>query len=244
MAHTSRRQPMLSRIRSFGALLAFLCSMALYSFAEEKLYVFYPTTARPQTVQETLKESFSGVEVTVFGRYNDFNEKVATDPPDAVIAKPALIEQLGGFSIVLSGMRNGKSEDTYVLMSLKNPIDPKDVSSETVLGAIDVLGKAGMESFIKKLFQAGPKLKRVTKVEDLLPLLSFNMASGVIVEDVFVNYFRATSQLELGITPLPAVKSGIIGLALKNGAKAEKTVNSLKKGDKKISTLFEVDAWK
>ena len=57
--------------------------MASYTFAEEKLYVFYPTTARPQTVQETLQEFFSGISVTVFGRYNDFSEKMATDPPDA-----------------------------------------------------------------------------------------------------------------------------------------------------------------
>ena len=218
--------------------------MASYTFAEEKLYVFYPTTARPQTVQETLQEFFSGISVTVFGRYNDFSEKMATDPPDAVITKPVFIEQHGDYSITLSGIRNGKSEETYVLLSIKDAIAPKAVNAEMVIGVIDVLGKAGMESFVNNLLSARPRLKRVTKVEDLLPLLTFNMAAGILIEDVFVKYFKTTSHLEFGITPISGSKGGIIALGLKKGAKADKTVGALKKADKKICALFEVDEWR
>ncbi|MBN1576564.1 MAG: hypothetical protein JW913_08430 [Chitinispirillaceae bacterium] len=214
------------------------------TFAQEKLYVFYPTTARPQTVQEKMQEHFNGVSVTVFGRCIDMSEKVAAEPPDAVLSKPALIEQMGNYTIVLNGVRKGKTGATYVIMSINAPIDPKAVNAQTTIGAIDVLGRTGMKSFIGHFFPAEPKLKRVTKIEDLLPLLTFNMADAILVEDVFVNYFRSTSNLEFTVKPLSGATTGIIALGVKNNGNADKTVGALKKADKKLCALFEVDQWK
>jgi len=212
--------------------------------AQEKLYVFYPTTTRPQVIQDRMSSSFDGVTVTVFGRYNDFTAKVGMDPPDAIITKPALISQIGGYTIVLNAQRRGKTEEAYVLVSINTPLDPASVNGETVLGAIDLLGRNGMKTFSEQFFSVEPKIKRVTKVEDLLPLLSFNMAAGIVIEDVFVNYFKTTSQLQFAITSLTGSKGGILALAVRDGSKADKTVAALKKNDKEICGMFEVDSWK
>jgi len=212
--------------------------------SQEKLYVFYPSTVRPQAMQERLATAFGDVSVTVFGRYNDFTSKIGTDPPDAVITKPILIDQIGGYTPVLKAERQGKSDESYVLMSINTPLDVAAVTAETAIGVIDVLGRGGMKLFAEQIFPVEPKLKRVTKVEDLLPLLSFNMASGILVEDVFVKYFRATSQLQFRVTPLGKIPGGILTLAVKNGGKADIIITTLKKNGKDVGDVFEVEQWK
>lgn len=223
-------------------LLALLLTAKVMS--QEKLYVFYPTTARPQAMQDKMTSTFDGVAVTVFGRYNDFTAKIGMEPPDAVVTKPALIEQLGGYTISLNAERKGKVEESYVLMSINTPLEKAGVNAETVIGAIDLLGRSGMKPFTEQFFSVEPKIKRVTKVEDLLPLLSFNMAAGILIEDVFVNYFKTTSQLQFSVTPLTGAKGGILALAVKSGGKADKAIAALKKNDKELCGMFEVDLWK
>lgn len=229
------------KVMLFHAMLFLLTAQLL---SQEKVYVFYPTTARPQAVQDKMTAAFAGVTVTVFGRYNDFTAKIEMEAPDAVITKPALIDQLGNYTVALKAERKGKSDESYVLMSINAPLEAASVNAETVIGVIDLLGRTGMKSFSEQFFTVEPKLKRVTKVEDLLPLLSFNMAAGILIEDVFVNYFKTTSQLSFSITPLTGAKGGILALGIKKDGKADKTLAALKKNDKELCGLLEVDLWK
>lgn len=212
--------------------------------AKEKLYVFYPTTSRPQVVQDNLQSSLKGATVTVFGRFNDFSKKVEMEPPDVVITKTAVIEELSGFKVALNGSRKGKTKESYVIMSIKEPITADKITGETVLGVIDVRGRKGMKTFVDGLFPNPPKVKRVTKVEDLLPLLTFNMVAGILIEEIFVAYFRKTSQLEFIISPVSGSKGGIIAVGVKGDTGNSKTVGALRKADKTIGTIFEVDTWK
>lgn len=232
---------MIRNILLTGTLVTLLCGMGI---AEEKLYVFYPTMARPQAVQEKMQNSLGGVTVTVFGRFNDFNKKIEMEPPDAVITKTAVIKELLGFTVALNGIRKGKTRESYVIMSIKEPITTASITGETVIGVIDVRGRKGMKAFAAELFPNVPRLKRVTKVEDLLPLLTFNMAAGILIEDVFVDYFRKTSQLEFSIRPISGGKGGIIAVGVKGNAGVSKTVGALRKADKSICALFKVEAWK
>jgi hypothetical protein len=221
-----------------------LSIMAATCLAQETCYIFYPTTMRPQILREKLAAALPGVEITVFGRLNDLTVKMGSEPPDAIIAKPSLIRQFPDFTVTLNGIRKGKTEESYVLMSIGTPVEAGAVGVGTTIGIIDVLGRTGMQSFIAQFFPVEPKLKRVTKVEDLLPLLTFNMASGILIEDVFVNYFKATSQLDFKITPLPPAQSGIIALGIRKKGNADKTITALKHADKVLCTIFEVEQWK
>jgi hypothetical protein len=212
--------------------------------AQEKLYIFYPTIARPNTIQDKMQSIFKGVTVTVFGRYIDFSEKIGTDPPNAILTKTALIKQLNKFDVVLKGCRKGATNETYVLLSIDTLLDKNSLRPEMVIGCIDILGRDGMNSFAAQFFPSLPKLKRVTKLEDLLSMLSFNMASAILVEDYFVEYFKKTSNQAFSTVTLPCENIGIIALAVKNGEKAEKTITVLKNADKSIISFFTIDSWK
>lgn len=192
-----------------------------------------------------MANAMQGVSITVFGRYNDFITKIKTEPPDAVITKTVLIkDQLSNYEVSLNGVRNGKTEERYVVLSIDRPLSIDSISIESVIGIIDILGRAGMNSFSKQFFSVEPKLKRVSKVEDLLPLLSFNMVNGVLIEDVYVDYFKSTSQLQFSVTNLTSSNNGIVAFAIKKGGNSEKSLNFLKRNDKAICALFYIDTWK
>jgi hypothetical protein len=229
------------RTRLFLILLVFSISN---SFSQDKVYVFYPTVARPQAVQDKIQKCVQGVEVTVFGRYNDFTTKMEIEPAQMVITKPALVEQFAGYEIKVKGSRAGKTDETYVLLSINNGVDIATVGTETVVGTIDILGRNGMNTFAKNFFPTIPKLKRVTKIEDLLPLLTFNMAVAILIQEPAIQYFKSTSNLNFAITKLPESKDGIVALAVKTGGSADKVASALKSADKELCSFFEVDLWK
>jgi hypothetical protein len=229
------------RVKLFLIFLVYLAGSAT---ALDKVYVFYPSVARPQAVQEKLQNSLQGVEVTVFGRYNDFTTKMEIEPAQMIITKPALIQQLSGYEIKLKGARAGKTEESYVLLSINKGVDLETLTPETVIGIIDIFGRNGMNKFAGEFFTVIPKLKRVTKVEDLLPLLTFNMATAILIQEPAIQYFKSTSNLNFVITKLPDSKDGIVALAVKSGGNADKIITVLKSADKELCSFFEVDLWK
>jgi hypothetical protein len=226
-------------------LIAYIVLSAVgYLIADEKMYVFYPTKARPQVVQDKLQKTYKNVMVTVFGRYIDFIKKIEIDPPTTILTKPKIIDQIGNYGISLNGYRDGTRYESYMFVTLNKEINTATVTSEMTIGVIDILGRKGMKEFVGQFFQVQPKIKRVTKLEDLLPLLSFNMVEGILVEKIFIEYFKSTSKLNFNVTALPKKENGIISLGTKQ-LKNEITITKiLKDGNKEINELFNVDQWK
>ena len=223
----------------------FLLLFAVRSFSKEKLYVFYPTTERPRAIQDKMEKIINGTSVTVFGRHCDFIARIATDPPDAILTKPLLLMHMENFAVRLTGVRKGRSGESYVLLSVKNSVEITSVNSNTVIGVVDVFGRTGLKTFMGQFFSEEPRIKRVTKVEDLLPLLSFNMAAAILIEDFFIDYFTSTSQLPFQIVRFDESKYGIIALGVnRNGSNAETILNTLKNNDGNIGALFGLDSWK
>lgn len=231
--------------RKIIAFLFFLVFLVLHVYALEKIYVFFPSAINTQSMQNIMAEQMKNANIIVFGRYNEFMTRIKSEPPDAVITKTMLIkDQLNSFEILLNGERNGKTVENYVILSTEGLFDIDSVSVETVIGVIDILGRTAMSSFSKQFFPAEPKLKRVSKLEDLLSLLSFDLIAGIMVEEGFTEYFKSVSKLQFNITPLNGANTGIVAFAVKKGSKAEKTSLYLKKNDKKICDLFQIEKWK
>jgi hypothetical protein len=224
-------------------VVGLLCVLAGTSLAAEKLYVFYPTIVRPQVIQQNLSKACPDAEVMVFGRYNDFIAKIAIDSPEVIITKPVVTEQMAGYSLKLNGAFKGAADESYVILSVNEKLDVASVKAETVIGMIDFLGRKEMMTFIAQFFPTAPKLKRVTKIEDLLPLLTFNMAQGILISEREVSYFKATSNLNFVITPLPK-KVGIVALAVKDGKTSPEILKAIKGLDAETSGMLGVDQWK
>lgn len=232
-------------IKRIVALQFLSVLLAFNVFAVEKIYVFFPSNINYQSMQNSMTGLMKETNITVFGRYNEFISKINSEPPDAIITKTLLIkEQLGDYEILLNGERNGNAVENYVILSAGEPFSTDSVNTETVIGVLDVLGRNGMNSFSKLFFSVQPKLKRVSKLEDLLSLLSFDLIAGIMVEDKFAEYFKTTSQIQFNITPLKNANTGIVAFAVKKGSKAEKTFIYLKNNDKKICDLFLIEKWK
>jgi hypothetical protein len=213
-------------------------------FAADKLYVFYPTTVRPQVVQQNLSKACPAAEVIVFGRYNDFIAKIALDSPAVVITKTIVLEQMTDYGIKLNGLYKGVPDEPYVILSVNEKLDPAKITAETMIGMIDFLGRKEMTTFISGFFTTAPKLKRVTKIEDLLPLLTFNMAQGVLISEREVNYFKQTSNLNFVITSIVKPRVGIVALGVKNSGSSPDILKAIKGLDEETNAMLGVDQWK
>lgn len=236
------RAIMKRKIIGFQFLLTVL---ALNASARENLYVFYPSVLDHHSIQDSMTNVLKGITITVFGRYDDFIEKINTAPPNGIITKKVLIQkQLSDYNIRLNGEKGGKDEVRYLLLSTGKPLDIESVNSKTLIGVTDILGRKDMKSFSMQFFPAVPKLRKVPKVVDLLSMLSFGAVSAIMIQDVFLDYFKSTSQLTFHTTSLPVVKNGIVVFAENKKKKAEKTYSKLKANNTVICGLLYIDQWK
>jgi hypothetical protein len=207
------------------------------------LYVYYPCLLNPLAVEKRLTADFPNCKITVFGRIDDFLEKVKTDRPRIVITKPGLENQLNGYQPDLLGVRNRKTEDSFCLLSTGEPVEPGTLQSKTV-GTLDFLGRKGTADFINRAFSPAPKLKRVIKTEDLLPLLIMKMADAILVSAYDIPYFRETSKLDLKVTPVPSAKSGIVEVLTLQNNPDTTLLLAVKKANRNFNAVFGIEQWK
>ncbi|MBF0226590.1 MAG: hypothetical protein HQK76_14135 [Desulfobacterales bacterium] len=211
-------------------------------FAQE-LYIFYPNNMRPQIFQKKMGDVSPNLKITAFGRYKDFIAQIEMSNPEAIITKQVLIEEIENYSIKLEGSRDGANTEPYVLLAVDKQLDLKAIQDKQI-GMLDILGRKGMKKFITNFFDPPPKLQRVSKIEDLLPLLTFDMAQGILIPEAYISYFKNISNLNFIVTQLPKVKVEIVCLAIKKGADPTIFVQALKNMDAKTRmALLEVDNW-
>jgi hypothetical protein len=210
--------------------------------AAEKLFVFFPTTVRPHVLQKGISDAGPGLEVTAFGRFADFENEVKTKPPDAILSLPEVVGNLEGYRVAIVSKRNGDSWEPYFLMGVEKAVELSHIGTSTI-GIVDFLGHKGMQKFMAGIFQPSPTLKTVAKVEDLLPLLTFRMAEGILVTQTQVDYFRSVSHLSFVTTPVPNAKAGTICLAVRKDADAPKAIQAIKGMDSNLRKLLGDVKW-
>jgi hypothetical protein len=208
----------------------------------EKLYVFYPNPLPSYITQQKLKDILPGADVMVFGRYGDFARRVATDGPNVLLTKAPVIRQLENYKIRYQGIRKGDTAEPYVFLSVGKTPDPADAAGVSV-GIYDILGRKGMAEFLGNYFKPPPQAERVSQMEDLLQLLTFNMAEAILIPEFYVNYFKEISNQKFVITPVPDMKVSIIAAAVKNGCSSE-ILEKFREVKNEIKVLLEVEDWK
>lgn len=221
--------------RAFAWLVALALAQPTLA---EKIYVFYPSLAKPNAVQAALQAKCSGSEITVFGRLADFTAMVAQTPPDIILAPKALADQFPAFRPFLKGTRKGATSEEAVLVSTK-PVNAGAASTLNV-GVVGILDRAPMNGFVQGVVGALPKLKLVTKVEDLLPLLTFGSADAILVGEGQVDDIRGRSQANLQTTPVSGKIGLIVAAAKADASKTESALKGLGASEKK---MLGVDGW-
>lgn len=177
-----------------------------------KLLVYLHLAVKQQALQSALQAALPGVMITAVGRIADFDRALA-EGQDAVLSLP-LVLSAKHLVPVLRGERQGALDEEYVLVGTEPTLEPARARS---VGAVDILGREGTTSFINTLIGAQPKLERVTKVEDLLPLLQLQRVDGIVLPARLVSELARSSRLKLVERPL-ATRVGLPALAAKGGS--------------------------
>jgi len=223
------------------SLICFGMTLSVSSWAES-LYVFVPTEVRANIMQQQISDICKDVEVTVFGRAKDFHKEVQKTPPNAILSLLPVIERSGSFNTTMKGIKGGQAEEDYVLVSVDKPIEITSIG-EKKIGVVDLLGRKPMGQFISQLFQTTVKLARVTKVEDLLPLLTFGSVDGIFISESLYNQLKSKSNLNLVSTRLN-IKVGLVSAALLDPKSKDKITQCIQGFNSDLNATLGVEQWR
>ncbi|MFZ5896906.1 MAG: hypothetical protein ACOY0T_37965 [Myxococcota bacterium] len=234
----SRDNAYLGNASQLGAAIgAVLLASRLAQAAAPKLLVFLHVAVKQRALQSELQAALPGVAVTAVGRIADF-ERGLSEGQDAVLTLPSVLKA-HKLDIKLRGHRQGSSEEKYSLIGVDTAPDAARVA---VVGTLDLLGRDGTNDFVYSLTGAKPKVERVTKVEDLLPLLQMRRVDAILLPSRLFIEIRAASRLNLMSKELAAS----VGLpaAASAGAFGAQVLAQLSKLPKGLSKAFGVEEWR
>lgn len=209
-----KAHPLREQAGSVAAVAAVVLLDRTARAASGKLLVFLHVALKQRAFQAELESALPELEVTAVGRPADF-ERGLTDAPDAVLTLPLVLASRG-LKPALQGLSLGASTEKYSLVGADAAPNPATLDA---VGALDVLGREGTTSFVHGLLGSKPKVERVTKVEDLLPLLQMQRVSAVLMPARLYPDFKAASRLSLVSHDLPTPVGLPAATALTPGGK-------------------------
>jgi hypothetical protein len=209
------------------------------------LYVYLHTGAKSASLESGLKDKLKALNVTVFGRFRDFEEAMANSRPDALLGSQALIASQT-LPISLQGWRGTHEWETWTLVSVGAAGAPLQGSlAGKVIGVVDMLGRRGTQDFVAGLLKTPDiKLKRVTKLEDLLPLLQFAAADAVLIPSSEVKAVTEHSQLSLQVREVPDGRVGLASVSVLNAKVRDLVIKQIQVLDSETNKVLGVDRWR
>ncbi|MGB8298227.1 MAG: hypothetical protein WCG85_22625 [Polyangia bacterium] len=240
------RRPLLQPLARFLLVLGLAqpCQpspRAMAQGAKPVVHVFLQLDAKSSIVEKTLQQHLPELGIVVFGRFRDFEEGLTNTHPDAVLSIAPVIEQRGKVSS-LQGNRGGKSTEPYVLASVNQPLEGS-LAGKTI-GVVDLLGHDGTQTFLGNLLKTKDiKIKRVAKIEDLLPLLEFSAADGIVLPSSMLGRLLERTRLVIKTKELPGGPVGLPAVAVLNPAVRDVVVRSFQGLDVPTKRLLGVDTW-
>lgn len=227
----------IARGAAAAALVASLLVAREASAQEVKLVVFLHLAVKQRALQSALQEALPGVKVVAVGRVGDL-ERELKDAADAVLAIPPV---LANFKLnpKLRGTKGGSVDEKYALVGVDTSPDPSKVAS---VGALDLFGREGTNGFVKGLLGSAPKVERVSKVEDLLPLLQMQRVECVVLPTRLVAEIKSASKLNL-VTKELTKQVGLPAVAVMTPG-GDKIVAAVSKMSAASSKTLGVDSWR
>src|SRR6478752_4652033 len=227
----------LSRTAVMGAALGLSLLASRTSQAQApKLLVFLHVSLKQRAFQALLQNALPGVEVTAVGRISDF-ERALSDAPDAVLTLPMVLSAKS-MHMQLHGQRSGSGAEKYALVAADAAPDPARVKT---VGALDVLGREGTNLFVSQMLGVPAKVERVTKVEDLLPLLQMQRVDSILIPGRLVSDVKSASRINLVPRDLPT-QVGLPAVATL-GSAGSGIAAGIARLPVELSRTMGVDAW-
>ena len=202
-----------------------------------RMLVFLHLPLTQRGLQSLLTSALPGVKVTTVGRVADF-ERSLSQGQDVVLTLPIVLSA-NGLSPALRGHRGGRGDEAYAVVGLNSAPDPQRIK---VIGALDLLGRAGTNAFVEGLLGRLPKVERVTKVEDLLALLQMQRADAILLPERLIGDLRQVSRLNLVQTTLS--RRVQLPAATSTGPGGAEVLSLLKTLKGEVSRVLGVDDWR
>jgi ABC-type amino acid transport substrate-binding protein len=210
------------------------------------LFVFLQLDVKSNALEQALQKELPRLAVTVFGRLRDFQDSIASKNPDAIIAIAPLLEQARARPSLL-GMRGGKEWEPYLLLmtaaAAAAGATKPSLAGKTV-GIVDLLGRDGTQAFAAAAVGTPDvKVKRVAKIEDLLPLLEFSAADAVLIPSSAVKRFTERTRLAMAVRELPNARVGLPAVAVRNEKARAVIVQAIQQMEGETRSLLGIDSW-
>ena len=206
----------------------------------QKLYIFIPTEYKSIDVERNFRKNYTNLSVRSFGNVRDFKKAVCVDTPDAIITKPQLVPFLNIYTVRLNATYKGNTKESFFILSVDNKIMSDNLDDKDI-GILDFLGRNHLGTFTTHLFAGSPRLKRVKKIVDLVPLVTMNMVDGLVVSASQVVYIKDRSNISFHKIKCRS-DQGIAVLALFNDNNG--IVNMVKEFPIELALMIGVDGWK
>lgn len=214
------------------------------------LYIFKPSYIKAHIMQKRISRACPELQVIVFAKAKDFRKQMQIQEAGAVISVPPVLSSLKGYKTRLEGKRSGLNKEPYFLVSVDETINPSVLSGKKI-GVVDLLGRNPMASFVQKLL-GDVSIKRVSKAEDLLPLLSFNAVDALFISESDLADLKQKTQLQLK-TSAPSISVGLSSLFIKTSSSSgviapskrsvSKVTQCVMSFDPSINKYFAVNQW-
>jgi hypothetical protein len=232
MPRGSRR----SVLPSFAAIGIVLLRGETARAAGARLLVFVQTAVTQRAFQSMLQSALPDLSVTAVGRIADFDRAIE-EGQDAVLTLPVVMEA-HGMTPVIRGRRGGEVDEPYSLVGVDVP--PQASTVKTV-GALAILDRDGTTKFVRDLVGPQVKVERVTKIEDLLPLLQMQRVDAVLMPSRLFSEIKSTSALNLAEREL-ATRIGLPAIA-SLGPAGGRAVDRAAKLSGGPARVMGVDSW-
>lgn len=206
--------------------------------ARPRLLVYWPGRASGP-LEDALRQNLAGVDVEVLTRSSDFTARLGSASADAVMAAPYVLRQNGLTpSLTASGLGAG-----FVAVSLGEPVTKSSLPRAS-LGIVDELGRKRTPAFVASLLGVSkpPPLRRVGKVEDLLPLLQFDMVKAVLLRSRDVPVLEARTQQKLYTVELDGARAPV-AVAFVRGGRRQQVEQGVLGMDEDARTALGVESW-
>lgn len=164
-----------------------------------RVLVFLPGKLN-SSFEGTLRSKMSGVDVRVVTRAAELKEMSKSGPVDAILASPSVLRQYG-LRPQLTGV--SAKEARYVAASFKAGMTKEQLAGAN-LAAVDELGKKETTELVARLLGTSKKLKlrRVPKLEDLVPSMQVKLADAIVVRDSELAEIKTKTQQQLHLVEL------------------------------------------
>ncbi|WP_141736656.1 hypothetical protein [Oligoflexus tunisiensis] len=220
-------------------LLLFLALWALPVEATDKLGIFYPSVKSPKEVQKAFGDdpALKHLKVLAFGTFEDFQTAVTTEDITFALVPSAYIRYFDDFEAAWQLTLDGKATFQEVVVSL-DPTWNEAKLGQGIVGVINTVGRDKTRKMVNDLLggRSFKRLKQVSKIADLYPLLALGNAQYAIFSPHNLDLVKA----EFASKPIQVLRTAEVLhplIAVRKSRKGREGNHFLKLSSRTLETL-------